>query len=232
MQSVISALKNVSDLVTGFPSTWTKFDAMADEKGQPVVALTFDDAPCEPVMMANLLDCLKTYGARATFFVISSHVQKSGAHKAVMKRAVREGHEVANHGCYDSPMNQMSEGQFKQQLLACEKVLLELNPNFGKPGHPKLFRPPSGIQSKEMTKVLKELGYQSVLGLCYSFDAQIENRPDFHFKTLKSLLYGGSIVIQHCPCKGREQTVEVTKKLLSLNYSFTCCRDFFNQRKR
>jgi len=229
MKSIISSITNLRDLVTGFPATWTKFESRVDENGNPVVALTFDDAPCDPSMMMNLLDILKSHGAKATFFVISSFVKKSEVHKAVMERAVREGHEVANHGCYDRPMNQMTESQFKQQLLECEKVLLELNPNFGKCGHPKLFRPPCGIQSRAMTKVLNEQGYQSILGLCYSFDANIHNRPQFHFKTLKSLLYGGSIVIQHCPSRNREQTLEVTMKLLELQFGFKCCRDFFNQ---
>jgi len=229
MKGIISSLTNVKDLLTGFPATWTKFGSCVDEKGNPEVALTFDDAPCDPAMMAKLLDILKRRGANATFFVISSFVKKSDAHKEIMKRAVREGHEVANHGCYDKPMNQMTESQFKQQLLECEEVLLDLNPDFGKYGHPKLFRAPCGIQSSVMTKVLKDHGYQSILGLCYSFDANIHNQPQFHFKTLKSLLFSGSIVIQHCPCRKREQTLEVTTKLLELKYSFKCCRHFFNR---
>ena len=43
------------------------------ETEEPVVALTIDDGP-DPVATAGILDLLGRYGARATFFLITTHI--------------------------------------------------------------------------------------------------------------------------------------------------------------
>ncbi|HVU53936.1 MAG TPA: polysaccharide deacetylase family protein [Puia sp.] len=62
----------------------------ADEK---VLYLTFDDGP-HPVATPFVLDVLRTYGAKATFFCIGKNVQ---AHPSIYKRILEEGHRVGNH---------------------------------------------------------------------------------------------------------------------------------------
>lgn len=76
------------------------------------IALTIDDGPC-PYNTAAVLDELKTAGAKATFFVIGSHVEKcdvmgvgSGRNggeghyplgQETLRRMFTEGHELGNH---------------------------------------------------------------------------------------------------------------------------------------
>ena len=61
-----------------------------DEK---VVALTFDDGPDE-VFTPQVLDILKKYDVKATFFLIGEKVQYN---KKIVKREKEEGHEIGNH---------------------------------------------------------------------------------------------------------------------------------------
>lgn len=57
------------------------------------VWLTFDDGP-HPVATPFVLDELKRYHARATFFCIGKNVV---AHPAIYQRILDEGHAVGNH---------------------------------------------------------------------------------------------------------------------------------------
>jgi peptidoglycan-N-acetylglucosamine deacetylase len=55
--------------------------------------LTFDDGPV-PGPTEFVLDTLKKYNAKATFFCIGDNIQK---HKEIFNRTVEEGHAIGNH---------------------------------------------------------------------------------------------------------------------------------------
>src|SRR5947208_3591272 len=57
------------------------------------IALTIDDGPHEPTG-AQLLDVLKQYNVRATFFVVGRRLSDQ---PDLVRRMLQEGHEVANH---------------------------------------------------------------------------------------------------------------------------------------
>ncbi len=59
------------------------------------VTLTFDNGPT-PGVTESVLDVLSANGVSATFFVIGSKLAKPGA-RALLERAVNEGHRVGNH---------------------------------------------------------------------------------------------------------------------------------------
>jgi len=67
--------------------TWSM---AADEK---IIYLSFDDGP-HPSITPFVLDELKKYDARASFFCIGKNVL---AHPDVYKRIIAEGHAVGNH---------------------------------------------------------------------------------------------------------------------------------------
>lgn len=62
------------------------------DKRPRVAYLTFDDGPTE--MTPQILDILKQYDVKATFFVVHKNSQKLASY---MKRAYDEGHEIAVH---------------------------------------------------------------------------------------------------------------------------------------
>lgn len=61
--------------------------------GKKCIYLSFDDGP-HPVITPAVLDELKQYGAKATFFCIGKNV---AAYPEVYKRIIEEGHAVGNH---------------------------------------------------------------------------------------------------------------------------------------
>jgi hypothetical protein len=81
------------------------------ETTQRVVALTFDDAPTpnDPGDRSTqwILDAIADYNrtlddpafrARATFFIITSHLNPDST---ILEQIQAEGHEIANHGTVD-----------------------------------------------------------------------------------------------------------------------------------
>ncbi len=65
-----------------------------DEK---IVFLTFDDGPSLD-NTPQVLDILKEYNIRATFFVLGANLNKGVEYEEILKRVLNEGHAIANHG--------------------------------------------------------------------------------------------------------------------------------------
>ena len=63
------------------------------DRHEKAVYLTFDDGPI-PEATPYILDILKKYDVRATFFMVGDNVRK---HSELYQRIVDEGHQVGNH---------------------------------------------------------------------------------------------------------------------------------------
>lgn len=86
-------------IATGWVNTGAATDSYFDDSGiydptqkQKLVALTFDDGPSKNT--DTILDVLKKYNAKATFFVVG---QQAEYYTDQLKREVSEGMEIGNH---------------------------------------------------------------------------------------------------------------------------------------
>ncbi|CAN5580580.1 glycosyltransferase [soil metagenome] len=106
------------------------------------VALSFDDGP-DPEWTPRILDVLKKYGVRATFFMIG---EIAGNNVGVMRRVYREGHEIGNHTFTHPDISEISNGQVDLQLNLTERLFAS------KLGvQPLYFRPPYSIDQEPDT---------------------------------------------------------------------------------
>ncbi len=92
--SAVSAVAQPGSRVSSAASSYPDYPTQPDRPGKrPNVAyLTFDDGPTE--MTPQILDILKEYDVKATFFVVHKNSEKLTSY---MKRAYDEGHEIAVH---------------------------------------------------------------------------------------------------------------------------------------
>src|SRR3954468_18191583 len=60
---------------------------------EKIIYLTFDDGP-HPVATPFVLDTLKQYNAKGTFFCIGKNVRE---HSDIYRRMLNEGHKAGNH---------------------------------------------------------------------------------------------------------------------------------------
>jgi peptidoglycan-N-acetylglucosamine deacetylase len=113
------------------------------------IALTFDDGPgpwTEPI-----LDTLAEHGARATFFVIGSVVERG---RETLRRAVADGHEVGNHS-WSHPMlaRDCDDRQVYEEL---ERTNDAVSTVVGRP--PRRFRAPRYDVDDRVAAVAAQLG--------------------------------------------------------------------------
>lgn len=99
------------------------------------LALTFDDGP-DPNYTPRLLDLLNNYQAKATFFVIGEFAEQ---YPDIVRRMVREGHEVATHHYRHLSNWLLTPVDVKRQCYWAGKVVEKIT---GKP--PVYCRPPWG----------------------------------------------------------------------------------------
>ena len=124
------------------------------------VAFSFDDGP-DPDWTPRILDVLKKYGVKGTFFMIGESAQDN---VGIMKRVFAEGHEIGNHTFTHPDISEISTTQLDLQLKLTERL-------FGsKLGvQPLYFRPPYSIDQQPDTndqaapvEHIQDLGYTIV----------------------------------------------------------------------
>ena len=122
--------------------------------GSGVVALTFDDGPNGAHTQA-LLDVLAEEEVRATFFVVGRAASKQ---PALLQRMQRDGHAIGNHTWSHTHLNVRTRRAIARELSATDNAI------FSATGmRTRLVRPPFGARSFFALRVLRELGYTSVL---------------------------------------------------------------------
>lgn len=91
-------------------TTETGLSMAESSSSNKMVALTFDDGP-DKKYTEKVLDILKDYKVKGTFFVIGQQVEQ---YPDVMKRIVKEGHALGNHSWSHSYLTKLSKVSIDQ----------------------------------------------------------------------------------------------------------------------
>ncbi|MCR8656860.1 polysaccharide deacetylase family protein [Paenibacillus endoradicis] len=83
------------------------------------VALTFDDGPDTKYTPA-ILDILKQYNVKATFFVVGTQVEKHGS---VLQRILDEGHSIGNHSYNHANLTKLSNKEIAYQIKKADDLI-------------------------------------------------------------------------------------------------------------
>jgi peptidoglycan-N-acetylglucosamine deacetylase len=121
----------------------------------PQIALTFDDGP-NKTLTPKLLDLLAAHHMKATFFVVG---QNAADYPDILRRAVREGHEIANHTWSHPNLARMSDEGVRRELQKTDDAIFAA---LGK--HPTLLRPPYGsITAHQKHWIHDDFGYRIII---------------------------------------------------------------------
>lgn len=126
-----------------------------------VVALTYDDGPY--LYTSQLLDILKSFGFRATFFITGNNLGKgaidtTAPYPDLLRRMVAEGHQVASHTWSHYSLDEITSVMRKQQMVKNERAIANV---IGK--YPTYMRPPySQCATAGCQADLQSLGYHRV----------------------------------------------------------------------
>ncbi|WP_409347071.1 polysaccharide deacetylase family protein [Paenibacillus sp. MBLB4367] len=193
------------------------------------IALTFDDGP-DAEQTPKILDILKRYDAKATFFVVGKRVDRF---PDIVRRELAEGHELANH-TYSHPYFQgkVSAERLQKEIKTTQDAIWKATG-----ATPRLFRPPGGYYSQSMVNATKELGYLIVLWSWHQ-DTVDWNRPGVG-KIVNKVLNNarsGDIVLFHDFVEGRTQTVEALERIMpelqKRGYTFVTVSELLEYRRK
>src|SRR3984885_3058393 len=105
------------------------------------IYLTFDDGPI-PIVTPFVLNILKQYNAKATFFCIGDNVRK---HPEVFEQLKKEGHAIGNHTFNHLNGWHTEDKTYLDNFLQADKLIGS-----------KLFRPPYGRINRSQVKLLQD----------------------------------------------------------------------------
>ena len=183
-----------------------------------VVYLTFDDGPV-PAITSQILDTLKEYNVKATFFMIGSYAKNN---PDMVKRVYDEGHTVASHSYTHQKSMFNSLEAFKKEINDSVSTLEEITGD-----KVKFFRIPYGTKLGESyKKFLDEKGLTIVKWNCESYDSRTATKtPEQILEGVKSTKpdKGDVVVIMH-DTYGKQKTADALASVIeyfeSINYEF------------
>jgi peptidoglycan/xylan/chitin deacetylase (PgdA/CDA1 family) len=173
------------------------------------IYLTFDDGP-HPIATQFVLDELKKYNAKATFFCIGKNVV---AYPSVYKRILDEGHRVGNHTHQHLNGWKTDSNIYLHDIAEAARYI-----------DSPLFRPPYGrinsFQAKNINKALKNKDAKIVMWSVLSGDFDSNIKKDKCFENVILNTKPGSIVVFH----------DSEKALPHLEYSLGQVLQFFSKK--
>jgi peptidoglycan-N-acetylglucosamine deacetylase len=176
------------------------------------IALTFDDGP-DPSTTPAILDVLRDYHLKATFFVIGARAEQ---HPELIERIVSEGHTLGNHTYYHRDLTKLPPELMLRELQNTQAVI---DRALGGHYQVTLLRPPCGTPyNAEMEKLpafqeaMREQEMYPVMWTIDSHDWALENQPESIVDYLiQSTPEGGGVVLLH---DTQPQTAEALPKII------------------
>ena len=145
------------------------------------IYLTFDDGPV-PEITPQVLQILKSYDSKATFFCVGDNV---GKHPELFSEIRTEGHARGNHTYNHLRAWTTSAGEYMRNVEACRVI-----------NESRLFRPPHGQLTPGL---IRELGknYRIIMWSVLSGDFDKRLRPEQCLDITLRYAKAGSIVVFH-----------------------------------
>lgn len=162
-----------------YPSlVWNK------SRAEKVVYLTFDDGPV-PVVTEFVLNTLKNFNCKATFFCIGDNITKN---PGIFNRLIAEGHAVGNHTFNHLRGWATEDARYIDNFRKCQELTRSA-----------LFRPPYGRIKKSQITQLRQLhpGLQIIMWDVLSGDFDLDLSPEKCYQNVIRNTRNGSLIVFH-----------------------------------
>lgn len=175
------------------------------------IFLTFDDGPI-PIVTPFVLNTLKMYNAKATFFCIGDNAAK---HPQIFESLKADGHAIGNHTYNHLKGWDTDSRVYLDNYLEADRL-------FDAP----LFRPPYGRIKREQIKLLKNArpDIRIIMWDVLSGDFDINLKPEDCLKNVLKHTKPGAIIVFHDSQKAFERLEYVLPRALEywrkMGYSF------------
>lgn len=156
-------------------------------KDKSKVVLTFDDGP-DPLYTPKILEILKKYNVKATFFLVGENVKK---YPNLAQKIVEEGHDIGNHSYNHANFLILKPLSIKKNVMMANREIANVTGMV-----PQFFRPPRGLYTKAVLDLCDGLGMRVVLWSLTSLDWRGISATKMVKMVLKKVK-GGDIILFH-----------------------------------
>jgi peptidoglycan/xylan/chitin deacetylase (PgdA/CDA1 family) len=165
--------------------------------GDAVVALTFDDGP-HPDFTPKVLEILRRYNVRATFFMLGSQAEK---YPDLVRQVLADGHSIGNHTYNHPHLPRLDDAAFSAQVDRTQEILTTIT---GQP--PDCLRPPYGDSD---AGTVARLAARNLTPVLWTQDSRDFEKPGVQAVVNNALtrLGNGSIILLHDAGGDRAQTL-------------------------
>ena len=196
------------------------------------ITMTFDDGPAKNT--GKVLDILREFNVKATFFVTGSNILK---YPQVAERIMREGHAIGNHSFSHPKFSQLSNSEIDQEVKKTDFIIEELTRV-----KPKYFRTPytiyGDIETKQDLEYLKIINKSNLILNEYDIDPNDWNKkdPETLVKETLQKIDNGSQLLLHDNGSGEDNTLkalpEIINQIKSRGFSFVAIDEVINQKEQ
>lgn len=202
------------------------------QPGKKEIVLTFDDGP-DPKYTESILEILKQYQVKASFFVIGN---KAMHNQDIIKQIYRDGHEIGNHTFSHPKTIEMSDKQLKLELNSTQRIIQGITGRTT-----SLYRSPYGDEEAkympshfQKLQAVTQMGYVTVNYDVDSKDWKLRDSEAIVKNVLKQVS-SGDIILFHDGGGDRQATVnalpEIIEQLQNKGYTFVTVSDHMDQNK-
>jgi len=174
---------------------------------EKVLYLTFDDGPT-PKITDWVLETLKQYNAKATFFCIGKNIEEA---PEIFQRILEQGHNIGNHTYNHLNGWKTANKEYLQNILKAEKLIPKSKITTHKS---KIFRPPYGKIKPSQTKLLLKNNYKIVMWSVLSGDFDTTITTEKCLKNVLKNTKNGSIIVFHDSVKAFDKLQIVLPEIL------------------
>ena len=165
---------------------------------QNEIFITFDDGP-HPQITPFVLDCLKQFDAKATFFCIGKNVKEF---PAIYEQLISAGHSVGNHTYHHLNGWKTENSEYFENIDLATRYI-----------NSTLFRPPYGRISKRQATQLQPR-FNIIMWDVLSGDFDVNLSPEKCLKNVTANTVPGSIIVFHDSEKAQTRLEYVLPKAL------------------
>lgn len=208
----------ISIFTLNWDSAVSVFEVMAPKRDLPIYCAWKEDKVCAISFDAAwgnedthaLIEILKKYNIKTTFFVVGDWVDK---YPESVKELSDAGHEIMNHSNKHPHMTSLSKENMQKEVEECNKKIESVTNK-----KPILFRPPYGDYNDAVVGAIREMGMYTIQWDVDSLDWKdldantITNRVTTRVKP-------GSIVLFHNAAKNTPEALPmILEKLIADGY--------------
>ncbi|MUU79268.1 polysaccharide deacetylase family protein [Winogradskyella endarachnes] len=173
------------------------------------IFLTFDDGPT-PEITNWVLNTLKQYNAKATFFCIGNNIEK---HPEIFNNIITDGHSIGNH-TYNHLKGWKHKNKAYLKDIIKTKTLIDALTKDKQQHGLHIFRPPYGKLKPKQSKLTQALGYKIIMWDVLSFDWDSSVTEELCLENVISSTKEGSIIVFHDSIKASRNLKYTLPKVL------------------